>query len=146
MLFVRNRAASRTESEEGYPMTQTPSKSAIVTGASGGIGRSVALRLAKDGFSVAVHYAGGAAKAQEVVASIEAGGGRAIAVRADVADANDVERLFKEALNAFGRIDVVVNCAGIMPLTPIADGNVELFDKVIAANLRGTFLVLSQAA
>jgi 3-oxoacyl-[acyl-carrier protein] reductase len=121
-------------------------KSAIVTGASGGIGRAVATRLAKDGFSVAVHYAGSAAKAQEVVAAIEAGGGRAIVVRADVADAKDVERLFKETLNAFGKIDVVVNSAGIMPLTPIADGMTEVFDKVIAANLRGTFLVLSQAA
>jgi len=127
-------------------MTQTAAKSAIVTGASGGIGRSVALRLAKDGFSVAVNYAGNTAKAEEAVAAIRTGGGQAIAAQADVADAKDVERLFKEALNAFGRIDVVVNCAGIMPLTPIADGNIDLFDRVIAANLRGTFLVLSQAA
>ena len=127
-------------------MTQTAAKSAIVTGASGGIGRAVALRLAKDGFSVAVNYAGNIANAEEAVAAIRAGGRQAIAAQADVADAKDVERLFKEALNAFGRIDVVVNCAGIMPLTPIADGNTELFDKVIAANLRGTFLVLSQAA
>ena len=127
-------------------MTQTAAASAIVTGASGGIGRAVALRLAKDGFSVAVNYAGNTAQAEEVVAAIRGGGGQAIVAQADVADAKDVERLFKEALNAFGRIDVVVNCAGIMPLTPIADGNTELFDKVIAANLRGTFLVLSQAA
>ena len=127
-------------------MTQTAAKSAIVTGASGGIGRSVALRLAKDGFSVAVNYAGNTAKAEEAVAAIRTGSGQAIAAQADVADAKDVERLFKEALNAFGRIDVVVNCAGIMPLTPIADGNIDLFDRVIAANLRGTFLVLSQAA
>ena len=126
-------------------MTQTAAASAIVTGASGGIGRAVALRLAKDGFSVAVNYAGNIANAEEAVAAIRAGGRQAIAAQADVADAKDVERLFKEALNAFGRIDVVVNCAGIMPLTPIADGNTELFDKVIAANLRGTFLVLSQA-
>jgi len=127
-------------------MTQTTAKSAIVTGASGGIGRAVALRLAKDGFSVAVNYAGNTAKAEEAVAAIRAGGGQAIAPQADVADAKDVESLFKEVLNAFGRIDVVANCAGIMPLTPIADGNTDLFDKVIAANLRGTFLVLSQAA
>jgi 3-oxoacyl-[acyl-carrier protein] reductase len=127
-------------------MTQTAAKGAIVTGASGGIGRAVALRLAKDGFSVVLNYAGNAAKVEEAAAAIKAGGGRAVAVQADVADAKNVERLFKEALNAFGRIDVVVNCAGIMPLTPIADGDTELFDKVIAANLRGAFLVLSQAA
>jgi 3-oxoacyl-[acyl-carrier protein] reductase len=128
-------------------MTDAPIKVAIVTGASGGIGRAVATRLARDGFAVVVHYAGKADKAQAVVQEIEAGGGRALAVRADVADAADVGRLFKEAAAAFGgSIDVVVNTAGIMPLSPIANGDVELFDKVIATNLRGTFLVLSQAA
>jgi 3-oxoacyl-[acyl-carrier protein] reductase len=122
-------------------------KAAIVTGASGGIGRAVATRLARDGFAVVVHYAGNADRAQAVVEEIKAGGGRAVAIRADVADAADVKRLFKEAADAFGgRIDVVVNTAGIMPLSPIAKGNLELFDKVIATNLRGTFLVLSQAA
>jgi 3-oxoacyl-[acyl-carrier protein] reductase len=128
-------------------MNDTPIKAAIVTGASGGIGRAVATRLARDGFAVVVHYAGNADRAQAVVEKIKAGGGRAIAVRADVADAADVERLFKQAAGAFGgRIDVVVNTAGIMPLSPIAKGDLALFDKVIATNLRGTFLVLSQAA
>jgi 3-oxoacyl-[acyl-carrier protein] reductase len=128
-------------------MNDTSSKAAIVTGASGGIGRAVATRLARDGFAVVVHYAGNADRAQAVVEEIKAGGGRAIAVRANVADAADVERLFKQAADAFGgRIDVVVNTAGIMPLSPIAKGDLELFDKVIATNLRGTFLVLSQAA
>lgn len=121
-------------------------KSAIVTGASGGIGRVVAARLARDGFRVVVNYAGNAAKAEETVAEIAAAGGTAIAVQADVASAADVERLFKESVAAFGSIGVVVNCAGIMPLRPIAGGDVEAFDKVIATNLRGTFLVLSQAA
>jgi 3-oxoacyl-[acyl-carrier protein] reductase len=94
-----------------------------------------------------VHYAGNADRAQAVVEEIKAGGRRAIAVRADVADAADVERLFKEAADAFGgRIDMIVNTAGIMPLSPIANGDLELFDKVTATNLRGTFLVLSQAA
>jgi 3-oxoacyl-[acyl-carrier protein] reductase len=127
-------------------MTAAQARTAIVTGASGGIGRAVASRLARDGFSIVVNYAGNAARAREAVAAIEAEGGKAVAVQADVAVARDVERLFKESLTALGRIDVVVNCAGIMPLTPIADGDTEIFDKVIAANLRGTFLVLSQAA
>ncbi len=127
-------------------MTNSATKNAIVTGASGGIGGSIAKRLAKDGFSVVVNYAGKPAPAQAVVADLEAAGGRAIAVQADVANSEDVERLFKESMDAFGGPDVVVHCAGIMPLFPIASGDVAAFDKVIATNLRGTFLVFAQAA
>jgi len=127
-------------------MKTSPTKSAIVTGASGGIGRVVAKRLASDGFAVVVHYAGNPGKAEAVVAEIDNAGGKSIAVQADVAKAADVERLFKQALEAFGTIDVVVHTAGIMPLLPISGGDVETFDKVIATNLRGTFLVLGQAA
>jgi 3-oxoacyl-[acyl-carrier protein] reductase len=127
-------------------MTSTPIKTAIITGASGGIGRAVALRLARDGFAVVVNYAGNAAKAQGVVNDIKSVGGQTIAVQADVANAADVERLFRDTLDTFRSIDVVVNGAGIMPLGRIADGDVETFDKVIATNLRGTFLVLWQAA
>jgi 3-oxoacyl-[acyl-carrier protein] reductase len=121
-------------------------KTAIVTGASRGIGRTIALRLAADGFGVVVNYAGNAAKAEEVVNEITSSGGRALAVQADVANPEDVKQLFEKTLKAFGQIDVVVNNAGIMPLSPISKGDVETFDKVIATNLRGTFLVLSQAA
>ena len=123
-------------------------KSVIVTGASRGIGRAVAIRLARDGFGVVVNYAGNAIKAEEVVAEIKAAavGGQAIAAQADVADAADVERLFKQAVDTFGGVNVVVNCAGIMPLSLIAGGDLDLFDKVIATNLRGTFVVLGQAA
>jgi 3-oxoacyl-[acyl-carrier protein] reductase len=121
-------------------------RTAIVTGSSRGIGRVVAIRLAHDGFAVDVNSAGSSAKADEVVHEITSAGGQAIAVQADVANAAAVERLFKETLATFGRIDVVVNCAGIMPLGRIADGDMELFDRVIATNLRGTFVVLSQAA
>ena len=121
-------------------------KVAIVTGGSGGIGRAVALRLARDGFAVVVNYAGNAAKAEGVVEEIKSAGGHAIAVQADVADAAEVEHLFKKTLDTFARIDVVVNSAGIMPLSPIAKSDVEIFDRVINTNLRGTFLVLAQAA
>lgn len=119
---------------------------AIITGASGGIGRAVAHRLAEDGFAVVASYAGSESKAAETVAAIEAAGGRASAVRADVAHAADVERLFSTAIGTFGEIDVVVNCAGIMPLSPIEGSDTEVFDRVIATNLRGSFLVLAQAA
>jgi 3-oxoacyl-[acyl-carrier protein] reductase len=121
-------------------------KTAIVTGASRGIGRTIALRLAADGFGVVANYAGNAAKAEEVVDEITSSGGRALAIRADVANPEDVKQLFEKTLKAFGQIDVVINNAGIMTLSPIAQGDVETFDKVIATNLRGTFLVLSQAA
>src|SRR5271167_4889435 len=95
-------------------------KTAIVTGASRGIGRSIALRLAADGFGVVVNYAGNAAKAEEVVNEITSSGGRALAVQADVANPEDVKQLFDKTLKAFGQIDVVVNNAGIMPMSPIA--------------------------
>jgi 3-oxoacyl-[acyl-carrier protein] reductase len=121
-------------------------KVAVVTGASGGIGRVIANRLANDGFAIAVHYAGNPAKAESVVGEINKTDGKAIAIKADVAKAMDVENLFKQTLEAYGKIDIVVHSAGIMPLVPISPGNVESFDKVIATNLRGTFLVLGQAA
>ena len=127
-------------------MTHALTKSVIVTRASRGIGRAVAIRLAGDGFAVAVNYAGNATKAEEVVTEIKSNGGQAIAVQANVANAADVEHLFKETIDIFGGINVVVNCAGIMPLSPIAEGDLELFDKVITTNLRGTFVVLGQAA
>ncbi|WP_035347141.1 SDR family oxidoreductase [Edaphobacter aggregans] len=121
-------------------------KTAIITGASRGIGRTVAKRLAKDGFAVVINYAGNAAAAEEAVAEIRAADGDAIAIKADVANPDDVKQLFAKTIEAFGRIDVVVNNAGIMPLSPISKGDVETFDKTIATNLRGTFLVMSQAA
>ena len=128
-------------------MTQIENnKVAIVTGASGGIGQVVAIRLARDGFAVVLHYVGNSEKADEAVTEITAAGGKAIAEQADVSSATDVEQLFKKALDTFGRIDVVVNCAGIMPLSPIVDGDLAVFDKVIATNLRGTFIVMGQAA
>src|SRR3984885_9607390 len=121
-------------------------KIAIVTGASRGIGRSIAERLAHDGFSVVVNYAGNQTKAGEVVKQIETKGGKALAIKAHVGNKEDVDRLFQETLKAFGQVDVVVNNAGIMPLSLIAKEDAETFDKVIATNLRGTFLVFAQAA
>jgi 3-oxoacyl-[acyl-carrier protein] reductase len=127
-------------------MPVTSSRNAIVTGGSGGIGRAVAERLAQDGFSVVVSYAGNPTKADETVAALTTRGGRSVAVQADVAKTDDVDRLFAEAAKALGTVDVVVHCAGIMPLGPIRDNDVQMFDRVIATNLRGTFLVLALAA
>jgi 3-oxoacyl-[acyl-carrier protein] reductase len=127
-------------------MENAMAKTAIVTGASRGIGRSIAKRLASDGFAVVVNYAGNGAQAQEVVNEIRNADGEALAVKADVSQREEVEQLFKKTIESFGRVDVVVNNAGIMPLSPIAKGDVDAFDKVIAINLRGTFLVFAQAA
>lgn len=119
---------------------------ALVTGASGGIGSAVALRLASDGFAVAAHYAGSSTRADQVVSEIAAKDGHAIAVKADVANPAEVQALFTEAKSKLGNIDVVVHAAGIMPLAPIEGGDLAMFDHVIQTNLRGSFIVLSQAA
>src|SRR5947207_1117899 len=120
-------------------------KTAIVTGASRGIGRAIALRLAHDGFAVVVNFAGNVAKAEEVVSAIRSAGGRAIAVQADVANAADVERLFDDAERSFGPIRVVVHSAGIMKMLPLATSTVDDFDAIFTTNVRGTFNVLQQA-
>lgn len=121
-------------------------KTALVTGASRGIGRAIAERLALDGFTVIVNYQGSKAKAEEVVASIEAKNGRAVAVQADIADANDVAALFNAAVALNGRLDVVVHNAGAMSTAPIALDSLAEMDRMLHVNLRGAFLVLAQAA
>jgi 3-oxoacyl-[acyl-carrier protein] reductase len=93
-----------------------------------------------------VNYAGNAVEAEAAVREISGAGGKAIAVKADVADEADVKRLFAETLEKFGQLDAVVHSAGVMTLNPIAKGDVEDFDRVIRVNLRGSYLVLSQAA
>jgi 3-oxoacyl-[acyl-carrier protein] reductase len=127
-------------------MTDTSSKVAIVTGASGGIGAAIAQRLARDGFTVVVNYAGNAAPAKALVAKIEGDGGRAAAKQADIADPAAVARLFDTAESAFGGIDVVVNNAGIMQLATIAESDDALFDRQIAINLKGVFNTLREAS
>ena len=121
-------------------------KVALVTGASRGIGAAVATRLAQDGFALIVNYAGDRGGADEVVKQITDGGGRAIAVQADVSDAAAVKRLFETAEAKLGGVDVLVNNAGVMSLAPIAETNDEDFDRMVSINLKGTFNTLREAA
>jgi len=121
-------------------------KVAIVTGASRGIGAAIARRLASDGHAVVVNYAGSVAPAGQVVADIEKDGGKALAVQADVSDAQAVARMFDSAQAAFGGIDVLVNNAGIMKLAKVADSDDALIDSHIAINLKGTLNALREGA
>jgi 3-oxoacyl-[acyl-carrier protein] reductase len=120
-------------------------KTAIVTGASRGIGAAVAQRLAQDGFRVIVNYAGKAAEAESLVASIRDTGGNARAIRADVSDPAAVRAMFDEA-ESEGSVDVLVNNAGIMQLATLAEADDALFDRTIAVNLKGVFNGMREAA
>lgn len=124
----------------------TDTSVAIVTGASRGIGAAIAERLGRDGFTVVVNYAGSPAAAKAVVAKIESAGGQARTAQANVTDAAAVARLFDTAEAAFGGVDVLVNNAGIMKLSPLADADDALIDSQIAVNLKGTVNTLREAA
>jgi len=126
--------------------TSTTGRAALVTGGSGGIGAAVVERLIADGYQVAVHYAGNRTKADALVEKITVGGGSAIAVGGDVADEQAMQAAFDQTEAAFGGIDVVVNTAGIMLLSPIATLNLEDLDRMHRTNIRGTFVVSQQAA
>ncbi|MCX4973619.1 SDR family oxidoreductase [Streptomyces sp. NBC_00620] len=119
---------------------------AVVTGGSRGIGRETAERLAADGFAVVVNYAGNEAEADKAVAAITEKGGQAVAVRADVADENEVAALFDAAENTYGGVDVVVHAAGVMALAPLVDLDLDALDRMHRTNIRGTFVVDQQAA
>lgn len=121
-------------------------RTAIVTGASRGIGAAVAKRLAADGFQTIVNYAARATDADAVVASISATGGRAKAILADVADPAAVRALFDQAEAAYGPVDVLVNNAGIIQAAPLAQVRDEDYQRLVAVNLTGSFNGMREAA
>ncbi|ODR90037.1 SDR family oxidoreductase [Sinorhizobium alkalisoli] len=125
---------------------QTNPRVALVTGASRGIGGAIATRLAKNGFTVVINYAGNTAEAEKLAASIEEAGGRALTAQADVADSAAVARMWDAAEASFGGIDVLVNNAGVMKLATIAEGDDALFDSQVAINLKGPRNTMKLAA
>ncbi|MDQ6467175.1 3-oxoacyl-[acyl-carrier-protein] reductase [Exiguobacterium acetylicum] len=121
------------------------SKVALVTGASRGIGAAIAKRLATDGFRVVVNYAGSTDKAEAVVREIKEAGGEALAIQANVAEADAVKQMIKQTIDAFGQLDCVVNNAGITRDGLLMRMKEADFDAVVDTNLKGAFLV-TQAA
>ncbi len=127
-------------------MSNETNKVAIVTGASRGIGAAVAERLAAEGFTVVINYSGDIKSADALARKIEAEGGRALTVKADVSDVKAVRGMFDAAEATFGGVDVLVNNAGIMKLAKIADSDDALFDQQIAVNLKGSYNAMREAA
>ena len=121
-------------------------KVALVTGASRGIGRAIAERLAQAGAAVVVNYSSSAGEAQKVVAEIEAKGGKAFAIRADVSRVSEIVKLFDQAIAHFGKLDILVNNAGIAFIKTVGDTTEEDFDHIFAINVKGTFFACQQAA
>lgn len=139
-------AVDSTGTTGGEPGRSAHGRVAVVTGASRGIGRAVAARLAADGFAVVVGYVGSSDRAESTVHDLTSAGGRALAVRADVAAEDEVAALFGTAESTFGGVDVVVHAAGRMTLAPVADLDLADLDALHRTNVRGSFVVAQQAA
>jgi 3-oxoacyl-[acyl-carrier protein] reductase len=127
-------------------MTNLSGKVAIITGSSRGIGRAIAERLAKDGASVVVNYVSRADKAQEIISAIEAKGGKAIAIRADMSKVADLRQLFQKTVDLYGQLDILVNNVAVTIFKQIATMTEEEFDALFALNAKGTFFALQEAA
>ena len=121
-------------------------KVALVTGGSRGIGAAIARRLAQDGAAVAITYASAQSKADEVVRAIEAAGGRALAIHADSADAEAVKSAIAATLQTLGRLDVLVNNAGIAAVAPLEQFSLDDFDRMVAVNVRSVFVAAQEAS
>ncbi|MGL5871838.1 MAG: SDR family oxidoreductase [Xenococcaceae cyanobacterium] len=119
-------------------------KVAVVTGASRGIGRAIAERLARDGASVVINYAHNADRANEVVSTIQSRGGQALAMQADMTQLADIDRLIAQTVDRFGQLNILVHNAGTSLLKPLVETTEEEFDKQFALNAKGTFFILQE--
>ncbi|MGV3558715.1 SDR family oxidoreductase [Larkinella arboricola] len=126
-------------------MKRLAEKVILVTGSSKGIGAAIAQHVAHEGAKVVVNYAGSEADAQQVVNAINSDGGEAIAIKADVRNSAEVDALFEKAIAHFGRIDVLINNAGIMITKPIRDTTDDDFERQFAINVKGVFNTLRKA-
>jgi 3-oxoacyl-[acyl-carrier protein] reductase len=126
-------------------MSNIKNKVALVTGGSRGIGAAIAQRLAADGAAVAITYAASPQRAEEVVRNIEAAGGKAVAIRADSADAAAVKRTVTETVKRLGRLDILVNNAGIAQIAPITEYSDEDFERMLSVNVRAVFYATREA-
>ncbi len=127
-------------------MTQAlAGKVALVTGGSRGIGAAVAKRLARDGAAVALTYSGSRQKAEEVARAIESAGGRAMGIQADSRDPEAVRAAVAQTVKKLGRLDVLVNNAGVVALAPIEQFSMEDFDRLVAVNIKGVFVATQEA-
>ena len=117
-------------------------KVALITGASRGIGKAIALRLSRDGASVVINFSNDPAPAEAIVQRL--GQDRAIAVKANVAEVSEVKRLVKETIDKFGKIDILVNCAGILPMSDLKSTTEETYEKAFSVNVKGPYF-LTQA-
>lgn len=127
-------------------MADLTGKVAIITGASRGIGRAIALKLSDNGASVIINYVSNADQAEEVVTEISQKGGKALAIQADVSKVPEIKKLFEQTISSFGKVDILVNNAGIPVYKPIIEVTEAEFDKIFAINVKGTYFACQQAA
>lgn len=127
-------------------MSANQNRTAIITGASRGIGVALAKRLAADGFAVVINYANSAGSAEELAKTLKSQGHKALAIQADIARPGAVTALFDKTITEFGGVDVIVNNAGVMTTTPIADMDDTTYDAMMDINVRGTFNMLREGA
>ena len=127
-------------------MSTTQNRTAIITGASRGIGVALAKRLAADGFAVVINYANSASAAEALAGELTAQGHKAMAIKADIARPDAVTALFDKTITEFGRVDVIVNNAGVMTTQPIAEMDDATYDAMMDINVRGTFNMLREGA